>query len=124
MTETEQLITGCLATFKTIKGKTTSLITIRHLEILFHIYLHEGITRQELHKSLPGLSETSLRRYIDQLGKSEWKVNYKESQGIKLDLIREEFGDDTRYKHIYLNESGRNLITSIVRKMVDSFVMI
>ena len=119
MTDHQEVVAACLATLDTIKKSTTSLITIRHVEILLHIYLHEGVTRQQLHNHLPGLSETSLRRYVDQLGKAEWKVNYKDSQGVKLGLIREEYGDDSRYKHIYLNDTGRNLVQSIIQKLTD-----
>lgn len=119
MTDNQQVVTACLATLKTIKQSTTSLLTIRHLEILLYVYLHEGITRQDLHNYLPGLSETSLRRYVDQLGKAEWKINYKDSQGVQLDLIREEYGDDNRYKHIFLNQAGRTLVQLVVQKLLD-----
>ena len=120
MNDNQQLISGCLATIKTIRNSTSSSITIRHLEILFHIYLREGITRQQLQEVLPEISETSLRRYIDQLGKASWKQNYRDAQGVKLNLIREELGEDSRYKHIYLNDEGRDIIQSVIYKMLDS----
>lgn len=119
--DNKELITACLVTLKGIRSSTSSSITIRHIEILFYIYLHEGITRNELQSYLPEISETSLRRYIDQLGSAQWKQSYKAAQGIKLNLIREEVGEDLRYKHIYLNHDGREMICSVINKMLDGF---
>ena len=120
MDDDNQIVAGCLATIQTLRIYTHSTLTIRHLEILLYIYLHEGITRQRLQEFLPELSESSIRRYIEQLGKVQWKESYAKAQGIQHNLIREIRGDDSRYKHLYLNESGRKVILMITEKMRDS----
>ncbi len=44
------VIAGCLTTMKAIKAHASSTLTIRHLEILFQIYLSSEITHQDLAK--------------------------------------------------------------------------
>ena len=120
--EDREVIVGCLATLQTLRIHSSPTITMRHLEIVIHIFLQPGITRQELTNKIPAISESSLRRYIKELCKVSWKDSYSEASNTPShNLIRiEESENDQRVKPLYLTEAGSEMMNSIVKKLQDS----
>ena len=120
--EDREVMAGCLATLQTLRAHSSPTITMRHLEIVIHIYLQPGINRQELTKQIPAISESSLRRYIKELCKVSWKDSYGEASNMPShNLIRiEESENDQRVKPLYLTETGTEMMNSIAKKLQDS----
>ena len=120
--EDREIMTGCLATLQTLRVNCVPTINIRHLEIVIHIFLNPGITRQELTEQVPELSESSLRRYIKELTNVSWRDSY----GGAIDtpnhnLIRiEDSNTDMRFKHLYLTDSGMAMMNTVAKKLQDS----
>ena len=116
-----EVMAGCLATLQTLRTHTSPTITMRHLEIVIHIFLHPGITRQELTKQIPAISESSLRRYIKELCKVSWKDSYGGASNMPgYNLISIEESDiDHRVKPLYLTDAGTQMMSSIAKKLQD-----
>ena len=117
----KEVMAGCLATLQTLRTHTSPTITMRHLEIVIHIFLHPGITRQELTKQIPAISESSLRRYIKELCKVSWKDSYGGASNMPgYNLISIEESDiDHRVKPLYLTDAGTQMMSSIAKKLQD-----
>ena len=71
-----EALVGCLVTLRALRVHCPPTINIRHLEIAIWIFLQPGITRKDLSRLLPELSEPSLRKYISDLQKTSWRDSY------------------------------------------------
>jgi len=96
----EKLFIGYRETFsdsKTILAKYS--IGLAHQKVIHLLYMCEGISITELLKKLK-ITKQSLNRVLKDL--------------IKLELINFEKDDqDTRVKHLYLNEKGKKIFDEI-----------
>ena len=120
--EDKDVLADCLATLQTLRTHTSPSISIRHLEIVIHIYLRPGIVFQELTKLIPEISESSLRKYIKELGKVLWKESYAGASNQPAhNLIRfEENNGDYNANPLYLTDAGTVMMYAIAKKMQDS----
>ena len=100
-----------------------------HLDILFLIFLHEGITRKMIHEELnkevieqpaEKLSMTTTNRYVGDL--TAW--SYDRGRNSKLrrrgfDLVSEvDDENDQRVKRLYLNDKGLQLCETLASRVL------
>ncbi len=119
----EQLIAiaklrGCIHAAQQFVNKT---FNAHHLDILFLISLHEGITRKEINDAMAPQSLTTTKRYVGDL--SKYSFDRDRETRLRLpgfDLIEEvddEF--DSKTKHLYLNERGKQLCTVLADRVLS-----
>ncbi len=107
MTPEEDIITGCVTAIQALRVNSATHLSMNHYELLFYVFLHDGITRQEIINRIPKAKPTSIKRYIKDLL-------------VEHDLIVETDGkDDFRLKHLHLNEKGHQIIKTVVTKMQE-----
>lgn len=98
MTPEEDIITGCVTAIQALSANSAAHLSMNHYELLFYIYLHDGITRQEIINRIPQSKPSSIKRYINDLL-------------IEHTLLVETNSDeDFRVKHLHLNENGHRII--------------
>jgi len=116
-----EALVGCLVTLRALRVHCPPTLTIRHLEIAIWIFLQSGITRKDLSRLLPELSEPSLRKYISDLQKTSWRDSYGGACGkAQFNLVKvEERESDYRYKHLHLTDTGHEMMKTIAMKMAD-----
>ncbi|MGI9227346.1 MAG: hypothetical protein ACR2PU_01005 [Gammaproteobacteria bacterium] len=107
MTAEEDVIAGCIAAIQALRGHSAAQLSMNHYELLFYIFLHDGITRNELIAQVPLVSATTMKRYVKELI-------------YEYDLLTEiENDNDIRVKHLHLTEKGHQIIKIFVGKMQD-----
>lgn len=107
VTVEEDVIAGCISAIQALRGHAAAQLSMNHYELLFNIYLYDGITRNELIDQIPQVSATTIKRYVKELMND-------------LDLITEtDSEDDFRVKHLHLNQKGHQIIKTVVSKMQD-----
>jgi DNA-binding MarR family transcriptional regulator len=107
MTPEEDIITGCVTAIQALRANSAAHLSMNHYELLFYIYLHDGITRQEIINRIPQSKPSSIKRYINDLL-------------IEHTLLVETNSDeDFRVKHLHLNENGHRIIKTVVNKMQE-----
>ena len=121
MTPAKDIISGCAATIQALRVHSSSSLSINHLEILFYIYLNDGITRQKLLERIPNVSPSTIKRHIKELCEVSWSKDYSSKIkhfGHNL-IIETDDENDFRIKHLHLNEKGHLIIKTVVHKMQD-----
>ena len=107
MTPEEDIITGCVTAIQALRANSAAHLSMNHYELLFYIYLHDGITRQEIINRIPKAKPTSIKRYIKDL-----LIEHTL-------LVETDCNEDFRVKHLHLNEKGHRIIKTVVSKMQE-----
>jgi len=102
----QEIISGCVATIHALKKHIAASLTLNHMEILFYVFLKDGITRKELLDQIPKASKEMIQRYVKDL--------------LTHELLTEiENENDYRYKHLHINEKGSEIIDTVFYKMQE-----
>ncbi|MGH1538500.1 MAG: hypothetical protein ACRBDX_10730 [Gammaproteobacteria bacterium] len=107
MTPEEDIITGCVTAIQALRANSATHLSMNHYELLFYIFLHDGITRQEIINRIPNAKPSSIKRYIKDL-----LVEHTL-------LVETDSNEDFRIKHLHLNEKGHQIIKTVVNKMQE-----
>ena len=107
VTAEEDVIAACIAVIQALRGQSVAQLSMSHYELLFYVFLHDGITRNELIDQIPPVSATSMKRYVKELMNEQNLITETESES------------DFRVKHLHLTEKGYQIIKTIVDKMQD-----
>ncbi len=107
MTPEEDVITGCVAAIQALRAASASHLSMNHYELLFYIFLHDGISRNEIIKRIPQAKPSSIKRYINEL-LTEHTL-----------LIETNSDEDFRIKHLHLSEKGHQIIKTVTNKMQE-----
>ena len=105
MTPEEEIISACVSAIQALRVNSATHLSMNHYELLFYIYLHDGITRQELIHRIPQAKPSSIKRYVKDL-LTEHTL-----------LVETDSSEDFRVKHLHLNEKGHRIIKTVVNKM-------
>lgn len=107
MTPEEDIISGCVAAIQALRENAAAHLSMNHYEILFYIFLHDGITRHELISRIPQAKSSTIKRYVKDLMMEHTL------------LVETDSKDDYRVKHLHLNERGHLIIKTVVSKMQE-----
>lgn len=107
MTPEEDIISGCITAIQALRANSATHLSMNHYELLFYIFLHDGITRKELINRVPQAKSSSIKRYI------------KDLLFDHTLLVETDSKEDYRVKHLHLNERGRQIIKTVVSKMQE-----
>ncbi len=80
-------------------------LSIVHIEIFFTIFVKEEITRQDLVKYIPKISDATLKRYVIDLIHDHMLITEKECDR------------DSRLKHLSVSEKGLKLIELEIKRL-------
>ncbi len=107
MTPEEDIISGCVSAIQALRANSAAHLSMNHYELLFYIFLHDGITRQELINRVPQAKPSSIKRYVKDL-LTEHTL-----------LVETDSHEDFRVKHLHLNEKGHRIIKTVASKMQE-----
>jgi len=107
MTPEEDIISGCVSAIQALRTNAATHFSMNHYEILFYIFLHDGITRQELIDRVPQAKPSTIKRHV---------------KDLLIDhtlLVETDSKEDYRVKYLHLNERGHRIIKTVVSKMQE-----